>query len=169
MTDKVSIFISHSSEDEKMVTAFIEKILNLGLGILRENIFYTSAKDTGPKSGEDFKKSIKEKIIGATAIIQIITEGYRKSEICLNEMGAAWVLSDNVIPFILEPVRFENVGFIHNTTQILKINVADDLFQFQDDHPELYSDRRINQSNYHKQVYEFVENVKNNRYQGYYR
>ena len=164
MEDKVSIFISHSNQDEKLVTAFIEKILNLGLGISRENIFYTSAKDTAPRSGEDFKKSIKNKIIEATAIIQIITENYRKSEICLNEMGAAWVLSDNVIPFILEPVRFENIGFIHNTTQILKLNVADDLFKFQDDHPEIYNNRRISQSNYHKQVYEFVENLKNNRY-----
>jgi len=158
-----TVFISHSSKDEPIVSAFVEKILNLGLGVSRDSIFYTSSKDTGPKSGEDFKKSIKEKIIGAIAVIQIITANYKDSEVCMNEMGAAWVLTDNVIPFILEPVNFQSVGFIHNTTQLLKLNDPDDLFKFQDDHPELYS-KKISQSNYHKQVYEFVKFVKDGNY-----
>lgn len=157
------IFISHSSKDEPIVSAFIEKILNLGLGISREDIFYTSGKDTSPKSGEDFKKTIKEKIINSSAVIQIITSSYKESEVCMNEMGAAWVLTDNVIPFILEPVNFQTVGFIHNTSQILKLNEPDDLFKLQDDHPELYT-KRINQSNYHKQVYDFIKFLKEGRY-----
>ena len=163
-----TIFISHSNKDDKLVSAFIEKILNLGLGINREEIFYTSAKDTAPRSGSDFKRTIKEKILAATAVIQIITDEYKKSEVCMNEMGAAWVLSDNVIPFIIEPISFESVGFLHNTTQLLKLNLADDLFKFQDDHPELYGDKRVSQSNYHKQVYEFIAELKNGRYRSGY-
>jgi hypothetical protein len=159
-----TIFISHSSKDEPVVTAFIDKILNAGLGINRENIFYTSSKDTGPKSGADFKKAIKDKLKNSVAVIQIITRNYKDSEICLNEMGAAWVLSDNVIPFIFESVNYDNIGFIHNTTQLLKLNSAEDLYQFQDDHPDLYENRRINQTNYHRQVNEFIKFIGEGRY-----
>ncbi|MCZ4223305.1 toll/interleukin-1 receptor domain-containing protein [Pedobacter rhodius] len=162
MIQEGTIFISHSSKDEPIVSAFIDKILTVGLGISREKIFYTSAKDTGIKSGSDFKAAIKDNMKNAVAVIQIITSNYKESEICLNEMGAAWVLSDNVIPFILDGIRFDNVGFIHNTTQLLKLNSADDLFKFQDDHDELYEGRRIKQSNYHKQVNEFIELINGN-------
>ncbi len=162
--NKDCIFISHSSKDEKLVTAFIEKILNLGLYIDRGNIFYTSAKDTAPRSGDDFKKAIKDKILSSKAVIQIITDNYKQSEVCLNEMGAAWVLSDNVIPFVLDPIRFDSVGFIHSSVQLLKLNSPDDLFKFQDDHDELYFGRKISQANYHKQVSDFVNDLNNGKY-----
>ncbi|WP_185965485.1 toll/interleukin-1 receptor domain-containing protein [Flavobacterium zepuense] len=164
------IFISHSSKDKQIVSAFVDKILNLGLGIDRDDIFYTSATDTGVKSGEDFKSAIKENIKNSICVIQIITENYKASEICMNEMGAAWVLSNNVIPFVFSNFRFENVGFIHNNTHILKLDNAEDLFKFQDDHPELYGERKIKQSNYHTQVNEFLGLVSGNnlRYGGSY-
>lgn len=127
------------------------------MNIDRKNIFYTSSKDTTTKSSADFRATIKDAILKSSAVIQIITNNYKKSEVCLNEMGAAWVLSENVIPFIVDPVSFDNIGFIHNTTQLLKLNTEEDLFKFQDDHPELYEGRRIVQSNYHKQVKEFIK------------
>jgi hypothetical protein len=159
-----SIFISHSSKDIWLVTPFIERILNLGLGIPRSKIFYTSEKDTGIKSGQDFRKVIAKKIIGSKAVIQIITENYKQSEICMNEMGAAWVISNNIIPFIFPPIRFENVGFIHNTTQLLKLDNEADLYKFQDDHGELKGAVKINQANYHTQVKEFLEIIKKGNY-----
>ncbi|HEX9980223.1 MAG TPA: toll/interleukin-1 receptor domain-containing protein [Flavobacterium sp.] len=161
MRESNTIFISHSSNDEPLVTAFVNKILTVGLGIDRDNIFYTSATDTGIKSGADFKNTIKEKIRSSSAVIQIITENYKRSEICMNEMGAAWVLSENVIPFVMSNFRFENVGFIHNNTQILRLDEERDLFKFQDDHPEVYGDKKIKQSNYHNQVKEFLAVIKN--------
>jgi TIR domain-containing protein len=153
------IFISHSTKDMWLVTPFVEKILNLGLGIPRAKIFYTSNKDTTIKSGQDFKRVIKNNLIGSKAVIQIITDNYKQSEICLNEMGAAWLLASKVIPFVFPPIRFDNVGFIHNTTQLLKISDEADLFKFQDDHPELKGVAKINQANYHQQVKDFLEIV----------
>jgi len=162
-----SIFISHSSKDIWLVNPFIEKILNLGLGIPRSRIFYTSENDTGIKSGSDFKKVILKKIKSSKAIIQIITENYKTSEACLNEMGAAWAISNNIIPFVHSNMRFENVGFLHNTTQILKIDLEADLFKFQDDHPELKGTTKINQANYHRQVKDFLEVIKKGSYGSY--
>lgn len=159
-----SIFISHSSKDIWLVTPFIEKILNLGLGIPRSRIFYTSEKDTGIKSGQDFKKIILKRLKTSKVVIQIITDNYKQSEICMNEMGAAWAMCNNVIPFVLPPIRYENVGFIHNTTQLLKINDEADLYQFQDDHSELRGIQKINQANYHKQVKDFIEIIQRGNY-----
>ena len=159
-----TIFISHSSKDEWIVTPFIDKILNLGLSIPRSKIFYTSNEDTTIKSGQDFRKTIQKKLQSAKAVIQIITSNYKQSEVCLNEMGAAWILNANVIPFILSPVNFQSVGFIHSTTQLLKINDEKDLFKFSDDHKELKSAANFNISNYHRQVTEFLEIVRRGNY-----
>lgn len=159
-----TIFISHSSKDEWIVTPFIEKILNLGMSIPRSKIFYTSNEDTGIKSGVDFRKAIQKKLQNASAVIQIITQDYKQSEVCLNEMGAAWVLSTNVIPFIVPPVHFQSVGFIHNTTQLLKLNSDKDLYKFFDDHKELRPATNFNVSNYHRQVTEFLETIRRGNY-----
>ncbi len=154
-----TIFISHSSKDEWIVTPFIDKILNLGMGIPRSKIFYTSNEDTGIKSGQDFRKAIQKKLLSAKAVIQIITDNYKHSEVCLNEMGAAWMLSTNVIPFILPPVSFQNIGFIHTTTQLLKLNNDKDLYKFLDDSKELRPASNFNVSNYNRQVTDFLETI----------
>ena len=158
------IFISHSSKDIWLVTPFIEKILNLGLGVSRTKIFYTSENDTTIKSGLEFKRVILKKLKASGAIIQIITENYKSSEVCMNEMGAAWAVSNNIIPFIYPPIRFDNVGFIHNTTQLLKLDTEADLYKFQDDHLEIRGTLKINQANYHKQVKDFLEIIKRGSY-----
>lgn len=166
-TQSRSIFISHSSKDEWIVTPFIEKVLNLGMGISRSKIFYTSNEDTGIKSGVDFRKAIQKKLQNSRAVIQIITNNYKSSEVCLNEMGAAWVLSAKVIPFIVPPVSFQSIGFIHATTQLLKLNNDKDLYKFFDDHKDLRTSTSFSVSNYHRQVTDFLEALKNNR-QGFY-
>ena len=155
-----SIFISHSSKDEWIITPFIDKILIVGMGIPQGKIFYTSNEDTGIKSGSEFRKTIQLKLQKATAVIQIITENYKRSEVCLNEMGAAWVLSKNVIPFVMPPIHFQNVGFIHYTTQLLKLNDEKDLYKFFDDHKELKPTASFTITNYHRQVTDFLELIK---------
>jgi len=161
-----TIFISHSSKDEWLVTPFIDKVLVLGMGISRSKVFYTSNEDTGIKSGQEFRKAIQRKLQNAKVVIQIITNNYKESEVCLNEMGAAWVLSANVIPFIFPPINFQNVGFIHNTTQLLKLDSDKALFKFSDDHKYLRSST-FNISNYHRQVTDFLETVKRGHFGGY--
>lgn len=54
MEQQHTIFVTHSIKNEPIVTPFIEKILNVGLEIPRNKIFYTSNKDTGIKSGDEF-------------------------------------------------------------------------------------------------------------------
>ena len=154
--NNVKIFISHSSKDLAVVNKFIDSILILGLGLKREeDIFCTSADGTNVKSGFDFKSAIKKELATAKAVIQIITKNYKSSEVCLNEMGAAWVTSNRVIPLIASPFNYD-VGFIHASSAQLMLNRKEDLLKFFDDHKTDLFKEKINVSNYSRQVDEFV-------------
>lgn len=130
----MAIFISHSSKDSDIVNSFVENILIKGMKFHSDGIFCTSIQGMDIKSGEDFKLRIKKELTTADIVIQIISDNYKESEVCLNEMGASWVLDATVIPFILPPVSFSNIGFIHNTTQLLRLNEKIDLLKFRSDH-----------------------------------
>jgi hypothetical protein len=151
------IFISHSSKDAPIVKKFIDHVLKLGLGITNEEIFCTSADGIGVKSGEDFKKRIYEELKNAKMVIQILTKNYRTSEICLNEMGAAWVLSSLVVP-IISSIPFQyDIGFLNHNVQQLKINQTEDLQKLYDDHKNSIFIKQPNIVNFNAQIAQFLE------------
>lgn len=121
---EAKIFISHSSKDILIVESFVEKILRLSLNISPEHIFCTSIEGLGIMTGDDFRDKIKNEITNAEVVILILSLSYKESEICLNEMGAAWVLNKKVIPIILPPLEYREVGALHITNQIARIDVA---------------------------------------------
>ena len=90
------IFISHSSKDKAIVQLFVDDILQLGVGIKPEQIFCTSIEDMGIKNGEDIRKHIHNNIKNADYSFLLISNNYKNSEICLNEMGAVWAYDNNV-------------------------------------------------------------------------
>ena len=152
------IFISHSSKDESLVKLFTDKILQLALKINLSNIFCTSIQSASITSGEDFRIAIKDNLINASIVIQIITPNYKASEVCMNEMGAAWVLSNRVIPFILNPVTYTSVGFIHQPTQLLKLDDINDLLKFIDEIKDKNSNLKHTEVKRHAE--EFVKMIK---------
>jgi hypothetical protein len=115
------IFISHASKDIEIVQAFMNEILIGALGIKITDIFCTTTDGTKIKSGNDWRNDIKEHLIGSKVTFLIITPNYKESEICLNEMGAAWVLSGRTIPLIVEPVNYESVGLLQEVKQVEKL------------------------------------------------
>lgn len=52
----MSIFISHASKDEKIIRAFVDKILVLGCGLKDQQVYCTSIEGLGIGTGEDFRK-----------------------------------------------------------------------------------------------------------------
>ena len=153
------IFISHSSKDAEIVNVFVNTILCNGLGLSKQNdIFCTSADGLGIKSGEDFKLRIKCELENASAVIQILSPEYKNSEVCLNEMGAAWILNSKVVPLTVPPIGYD-VGFIHANTQQLKIDSKEDLLKLFDDHKGDLFDATINISNYITQIEKFIREV----------
>lgn len=108
------IFISHSSKDKPIVQLFVDDILQLGIGLKPENIFCTSIEDMGIKNGEDIRKHIHENIKNADYSILLISKNYKKSEICLNEMGAVWAYDNKVRFYLLPDADFDSIGWLYN-------------------------------------------------------
>jgi hypothetical protein len=139
--NKKRIFISHSSLDEKIVNDFVNIILQNGLGINPiQDVFCTSVEGLKIQSGEDFRISIKQNIISTDIVVLLLSENYKKSEICLNEMGACWVLSKRVIPIIVPPINYTTVGAIAEPLQCLNLFTDSDINQLCD---ELIADLKI--------------------------
>lgn len=123
------IFISHSSKDAQIVSNFMDHILCLGIGINRNDIFCTSIEDVAIRNGEDIRKHIQDNIRCADYSFLLISDNYKTSEICLNEMGAVWAYDSNVRLYLLPNTKFESIGWLCDTRKANKItdSVALDL------------------------------------------
>lgn len=149
------IFISHCSADEPIVTSFFEKLLRLGLDIQSKNIFYSSHPSTGIVTGEDIPDDLKNALNKMTIFIQYVSKAYRKSEVCLNEMGAAWVRlpKRNIITIKAPDVKFKDLGFLNIQRIALNINKKADLLKIADDYGNLFD---FSSTNYSLKVDEFL-------------
>ena len=109
---EIKIFISHSSKDETIVRNFTDQILKLGIGIEAQDIFCTSIEELGIKNGEDIRSHIKSNLQMADFAFLMISNNYKQSEICLNEMGAVWAYNNNVRYYLLPGTEFDSVGWL---------------------------------------------------------
>lgn len=154
------IFISHSSKDEIIVNGFIEKILMLGCGFKKFDIFCT-LDHTAIRTGEYFRNEIIKNMKRCDYILCIISDNYRKSEVCQNELGAAWAMElKRVLPFKYSNLDFTEIGFLNVVKQAADItdkSKLDELYE------ELYKcyDLEPDWRNYNKQKDDFVELVCN--------
>lgn len=129
----MSIFISHSSKDEFFINQFVKKILIDGCGLSDEQIFCTSIDGLGIKTGDDFRQRIRENLINADFSFIMISENYKRSEVCLNEMGASWALDGlRVRQYLFPNLGFDSLGVLLNVQQAAKIDESsalDELFE----------------------------------------
>ena len=131
-------FISHSSEDKIIVNRFIKEILKIGCGFKDADIFCT-LDPTAIRTGDDFRERIVENMKDCDFILLFISENYMKSEICHNEMGAAWALdSKRVLPFILPDTTFTQMGFLNVVKQGASITEKRKLDEFYNEVCEYY-------------------------------
>lgn len=115
------IFVSHATKDEEIAKAFVDLILQGGLSVPINEIYCISADGTKIKSGDDWRNSIMSAIRIVKINFLLITPSYKNSEVCLNEMGAAWISDAKVIPLIIEPITYKTVGIIQEPNQIEKL------------------------------------------------
>ncbi len=129
------IFISHSSKDIDFVDSFVKHILRLGLDIPADRIFCSSMEGHGIKSGEYIPDRLKTEMELASIALLFISKNYKESEVCLNEVGAAWVSLEktNVIPILLPDVDFKDLGFLDLNRLGIKLNEKKDLIKLIND------------------------------------
>lgn len=148
-------FISHASADKKIIEAFYEKILMLGCGFQRQDIFCT-LNHSDIRTGDDFRNEIVNNMKNCDYVLCFISNNYKKSEVCQNEMGAAWVLEDKrLYPFKFPNVDFTELGFIAKVKQTADITDKSKLDEF---YIELCQRYNLQQDwmNFNKQKEDFV-------------
>jgi hypothetical protein len=116
-----TIFVSHSQNDKVIVDAFVDLILHGALSIPIDQIFCTSTEGTKIESGADWRNTIKESLLSSKVTFLVITPNFKESEVCQNEMGAAWVTSAFVLPVIVEPINYRTVGILQEPKQIERL------------------------------------------------
>ena len=136
----LKIFISHSSKDTELVTSFVDHILRLGIGFSPEkDIFCSSIEEMGVRNGSDLREKIRENILRCDRVFFMISANYKNSEICLNEMGAAWIYGKNVHPFIFPDIDFNSIGWLYEVKKASKINNSNALDKLYDELTECYT------------------------------
>lgn len=118
------IFISHSSMDKAIVTQFVDHILQLGSNIQTKDICCTSIEEMGIKNGEDIRRHIYTNIKSTDFSFLLISQNYKESEICINEMGAVWAYDANVRLYLLPNITFKSIGWLCDVRQAEFINSA---------------------------------------------
>lgn len=93
------LFISHSSLDRKYVDQFVELLKRFGFR--EKDIFYSSNITTGVKPGELIFDRLKSELTDSPVVLYFLSKNYYESVICLNEMGASWVMTDKHYPIAL--------------------------------------------------------------------
>lgn len=122
------IFISHCYQDRLIADRLIDKlIVPICLLDKQKDIFYTSKRITGIKPSQNWKEKIKSTIKTCDIFIAIITPNYRKSEMCISEIGAAWVLDKKIYPLIVPPITFDNFNITISELQAESLLKSDNV------------------------------------------
>lgn len=132
-TTKGTIFISHSSKDKKIIEQFVDEILQLGMGIPSDSIRCTSIEGMNIPNGEKMREWIQDNIRNCSVAFLMISPNYKKSEICLNEMGAVWALDKSVKILLLPDIDYGNFGWLEEIRQAGHIDSEGALDQLYDE------------------------------------
>lgn len=128
------VFISHASEDKEIVSLFVDKILRAGCDVKTDEIVYTSREETGVVNGEDIPDAIKNGIRESALFFMMVSENYKKSEVCLNEMGAAWIMDGLVRKILVLPgAGFDKIGWLMSLKRGTRLDDKDGLDGIRDD------------------------------------
>lgn len=151
-------FISHSSLDKIIINSFIKEILKIGCGFKDSDIFCT-LDPSSIRTGDDFREKIVENMRECDFILLFISENYNLSDVCKNEMGAAWTLErKRIMPFVLPNIGFDQMGFLNIVKQGASIIEKRKLDEFYNEICNYYS-IQSNWPEFNKAKEDFIETI----------
>ena len=114
------VFISHSNIDREYVEEIIDILETIGL--MSSQIFCTSYDGYGIDLGENFLERLKEELDENILVLFVLSNNFYNSPICLCEMGATWIKTNEHIPILVPPFDFKDIQGVIPLTQGFKIN-----------------------------------------------
>lgn len=123
---KTKLFLSHSSQDAKVVTAFVNFMLTIGLK--SEDIICTSVPSTKIPNGEDIFDYLNKALNDEIYVLFFLSDNYYSSTVCLNEMGAAWIKKADSLNFLLAGFDFSDMRGVVNKNKVgIKLGTCDEM------------------------------------------
>ena len=123
---KMKLFLSHSSQDVKVVNAFVNFMLTIGLK--SEDIICTSVASTKIPNGEDIFEYLNKVLNDEIYVLFFLSDNYYSSAVCLNEMGAAWIKKANSLNLLLAGFNFSDMRGVVNKNKIgIKLGACDEM------------------------------------------
>jgi hypothetical protein len=156
------IFISHSKLDSK----YVEKIIDLleTIGLPSDKIFCSSFEGYGVKLGADFLTYLKNELNNDILVIFILSNNFYSSTICLCEMGATWIKTNDHIPILIPPFEYSDVKAVIPTIHGMKIDEKEKYNSLKEILEKNFNITPINQSvwerkrdNHLKQIKQIIE------------
>lgn len=119
------IFISHKQEDKAYADAIVN-LINFIIGADGDKIFCSSVPGYGIKQSRDIMDELRSQFEKNEIMMVIIhSPRYYQSAICLNEMGAAWVLGSQFASFMTKDCGYDDLRGVIGKESIC-ININDD-------------------------------------------
>lgn len=154
------IFISHSSNDTLIVEEVIEILETIGLR--SEQIFCSSFEGYGIELGENFLEKLKNELDSNVLVIFILSKNFYSSPICLCEMGATWIKTNEHIPVLIPPFEYKDIEGVIPMTQGFKINESLKLNLFKQKIEELFEIEPIDFSTWERKRDRILNRIENN-------
>lgn len=120
------IFISHKSEDKPFVDALV-KLLRLYIGSETAKIFCSSVPNYKIGLSKEIFSAIKSHFDDYDIFTIIVhSPRYYQSSICLNEMGASWILDSEFCSFLTADCEYDDMdGVIDNRYISIKVDAEE--------------------------------------------
>lgn len=150
------IFISHSTKNKELVKQVVD-LLQTGMGIARNDIFCTLLNGE-LRTGEDFVSDIKKNMQECKMVIAVITPEYLQSSFCMMELGAAWIQTPYLCPFLAGDVDYQDLERSPlKGIQMRKLNDEADLYAVFDEMAGQKIIPSINSLQFKEKVQEFLQ------------
>ena len=122
------VFISHSHKDQIIAKALVDLLEQAGLH--RNNIIASSSPKAQFHTGSPLYRELRAALSdNNTFLIFLLSDNFYSSTVCLNEMGAAWVMDLDFQFMVLPGFSFEKVnGVIMENNQVgISLSRIDDV------------------------------------------
>lgn len=121
------IFISHKTEDKPFVNELV-KLIEFVIGSDSSKIFCSSIGGYDVKPSNDILNELKRQFDEYEILFLVVhSPRYYKSPVCLNEMGASWVLGTKFVSFLTADCEYSMLkGVIDGKYMSIKVNDAQD-------------------------------------------
>lgn len=160
------VFISHKKEDKDYADALVN-LINFIIGPDGDKIFCSSVPGYGIRQSRDILEELKRQFDQYEVYMVIIhSPRYYQSAICLNEMGASWVLGTKFSSFMTNDCKPEDMHGVINREKIC-IDLNDDadmlnghLNEFKDDLIAFFHSGSIDETKWENARGRFIKEVK---------